>query len=309
VTTLITATTATYTEAITMTVVVPSVNGFADLEPTLTALAAEASDVSLEIIVVDRCGEAVRNLIRRRFPQVRVIDAPPMTTIPGMRSLGFDAARGAAVAVIEDHVIVPHGWARAMIDAQRESPVVGGTVENAATTGIVDWAAFLCEYSQCLSPLPAGPSEWLTGNNVVYRRTVLEQYRSRLSPNEWENHLHGMMRADGVVLMCRPDICVRHLKHVTVGEYLQQRYLYARSYAGARVAGSGVGRRALMGAAAVALPPVLFYRIVSTILRKRRHRAELLRGLPLIAMFVCAWAAGEVIGSWFGAGDSLRKVR
>ena len=30
--------------------------------------------------------------------------------------------------------------------------------------------------------------------------------------------------------------------------------------------------------------------------------------IPMIAIFVIAWAAGEVVGSWFGAGDSLQKV-
>ena len=62
-------------------------------------------------------------------------------------------------------------------------------------------------------------------------------------------------------------------------------------------------------AAAAALPPVLLWRTVSRILAKQRHRGELLRSLPLLAVFVSAWAAGEVVGSWFGAGDSLRRVR
>jgi hypothetical protein len=185
---------------------------------------------------------------------------------------------------------------------------VGGAVENAAVERTVDWAAFLCEYSHCLPPLPAGPSDWLTGNNVVYPRALLTRYRDRLSADQWENHLHAMMRADGIVLMCRPDITVGHRKHYTFGEYFSQRYLYARSYAGARVAHASLARRFAFGAAGVALPPVLFHRTVSRILQKKKHRAELIRGLPLIAMFVLAWAAGDVVGSWFGPGDSLQKV-
>jgi hypothetical protein len=296
------------TSPVALTVVVPSVNGFTDLERALTALVREAADVPMEILVVDRCGDVVRAQVRKQFPQARLIAAPPDATIPAMRCLAFDAARGDSVAVIEDHVIVPPGWARAMLEAQRENPVVGGAVENAATERTVDWAAFLCEYSHCILPLPAGPSEWLTGNNVVYPRALLQRYRSRLSSDQWENHLHAMMRADGVVLMCRPDIVVGHRKHYTIGEYFSQRYLYARSYAGARIAGAGLARRVAFGAAAFALPPVLFQRTVSRVLQKKRHRAELVRGLPLIAIFVCAWAAGDVMGSWFGTGDSLQKV-
>ena len=64
-----------------------------------------------------------------------------------------------------------------------------------------------------------------------------------------------------------------------------------------------------MGAAAFALPPLLFARTVSRILSKRRHTEKLWPSLPLIALFVLAWGFGEVIGYWFGAGDSLAKVK
>jgi hypothetical protein len=291
-----------------LTVVVPSVNGADDLLGCLAALAAERADVALEVLVVDRCGPALRELVRARHPWARVLAAPPRATIPALRAQGFDAARAPSVAVIEDHVLVPRGWARALLAAQAEAPVVGGAVANAACDSVEDWAAFLCEYSHCLQPLPAGPAEWVTGNNVVYPRALLQRHRALLTPERWENHLHDALRRDGVTLLCRPDIVVGHKKHYTVGEYLSQRYLYARSYAGARVAGAGRVRRLAYGAAALALPPVLLGRIVTRVLGKRRHRAELARGLPLLLLFVTAWAAGEVVGAWRGAGDALERV-
>jgi hypothetical protein len=42
--------------------------------------------------------------------------------------------------------------------------------------------------------------------------------------------------------------------------------------------------------------------------RKGAHRAELLRSLPLLAVFAVAWAAGEVVGYWMGPGDAPGKV-
>jgi len=93
-----------------------------------------------------------------------------------------------------------------------------------------------------------------------------------------------------------------------MGEYLSQRYLYARSYAGARVAGAPLPKRLAYGAAALALPPLLFFRTVSRIVAKRRHRAELVRSLPLLAVFVVSWALGEMVGYVAGPGDSLAKV-
>jgi hypothetical protein len=194
--------------------------------------------------------------------------------------------------VIEDHVIVPPGWARQMIGAIGGADrIVGGAVENAATGTTLDWAAFLCEYSHCLPPLPAGEAEWLTGNNVTYPRALLERYRAVVGEGRWENVLHDAMRRDGVPLVCHPEIVVGHKKHYTFGEYLSQRYLYARSYAGARVAGAPAAKRAAYGLAAFVLPPLLFYRTVSRILKKGRHQNWLVKSLPLIAIFVVAWGA------------------
>jgi glycosyltransferase involved in cell wall biosynthesis len=292
-----------------LTVVVPSVNGLGDLLDCLAALAHQQTDVDLEVLVVDRCGEAVRNEVRRRYPWVRVLEAAPGTTIPDLRAMAFAAAKGKSVAVIEDHVIVPPGWARALLDAQGDADiVVGGAIENAAVDRLVDWAAFLCEYSHCIVPLPDGPTDWLPGNNVVYPRALLARYQSVLGQGQWENRLHDAMRRDGVTLVCRPQIRVGHKKHYTVGEYLSQRYLYARSYAGARVARASLPTRLGYGVAALALPPLLMFRTVSRVVAKRRHRAELVRSLPLLAVFVVSWAFGEMVGYVAGPGDSLARV-
>jgi hypothetical protein len=293
-----------------LSVVVPSVNGPSDLDGALEALEAQGAPDALEIVVVDRLGEQLREHVRRKFPRVKLLAVAPSATIPEMRAAAFDASTSEAVAVIEDHVIVPKGWANALLQAMNGSRrVVGGSVENAATDRLSDWAAFLCEYSHCINPLPSGPTSWLTGNNVVYPRALLQEFRHVIAEGAWENRLHDAMRDAGVALVCHPEIVVGHKKHFSVGEYLGQRYLYARSYAGARVKGRPLGPRLAYAAAAFALPPLLLWRTVSRVVSKRRHLGHLVLSLPLLALFVCAWAAGEVIGYARGAGDSLSRVR
>jgi len=293
-----------------LSVVVPSVNSLDDLVGCLEALEAQRTDIRLEVLVADRLGEAVRQEVRRRFPNARVIAAPAESTIPQLRAMAIAAATGDLVAVIEDHVIVPPGWGRRLAQAIAEgADVVGGSVENAARDALIDWAAFLCEYSAALPPLPEGPTESLVGNNVVYRRALLERHRATLEEGRWENHLHAALRRDGIQLVCRPEITVGHKMHYTFWLYFTQRYFYARSYAGMRVEGRPFTARLVYGCAAFLLPPLLLARTVSTILSKGGHTSLLLRCLPLIAVFVLSWGAGEVVGYWFGAGDSLRKVR
>ncbi len=291
-----------------LSVVVPSVNGWGDLEGCLAALDAERGSVALDVIVPERCGTAVREAAAAKFPWATIIPVSAATTIPEMRAMAFDRATAPSVAVIEDHVIVPPGWSRALLAARTTAQVVGGGVQNAATERLVDWAAFLCEYSHLLAPLAGGESQWVTGNNTVYDRTLLEKYREVTHAGRWENYLHDTLRDSGVPLICHPEIVVGHKKHYTIGEYFTQRYLYARSYAGARVQGSNALRRFAFGAAAFALPPLLFWRTVSRTMQKDVARSLVWRSMPLTALFVCAWGAGEVVGYWFGAGDSLSKV-
>jgi hypothetical protein len=293
-----------------LTVVVPSVNGWSDLAGCLEALRAQRNGAVVEVVVADRVGDSVRAPLRERFPEVRLVEAPRHTSIPALRAMAFREARGSVVGVIEDHVIVPPDWARRMLEAHREgAQVVGGAVENAATGRLVDWAAFLCEYSHCLTPPPAGPATWVTGNNVTYRRDLLESFRATIEREGWENLLHDALRGAGITLTSRPDIRVGHKMHYTVGLYAAQRFLYSRSFAGARLADSGAAKRGAYGLLALALPPLLLWRVVRNVWRSGRFRSELLRSLPLLAFFTLAWAAGEAAGAWLGAGDSLSRVR
>ena len=292
-----------------MSVVIPSVNGWSDLRGAMDAVYAQQGGGHIEVLVVERTGEIVRAAIRESFPNATVIEVASHMTIPQMRAVAFEAAQAEVVGVIEDHVIVPPDWARRMQEAHATgAQVVGGAVDNAATGTVVDWAAFLCEYSHCLNPLPSGPAPWLTGNNVTYRKSLLQRFRGTLILERWEDALHDALRDAGIALISRPEICVGHKKHYSVGEYTSQRYFYSRAYAALRVQNMPLSKRLLYGCAAMALPPLIYWRVVSQVLKSGRYRTELLRSLPLLALFAVSWAIGEVTGYWRGDGGALARV-
>ncbi|MCB2114211.1 MAG: glycosyltransferase [Parvularculaceae bacterium] len=292
-----------------ISVIVPFVNSLDDVRGALSALAGQ-KDASVEAIVVERIGAEARAILAKEFPAAIIIASPSSATIPEMRETGFARASAPIIAVIEDHVIVPDDWAKRMKDAiAAGADVVGGPIENAAVETQVDWAAFLCEYSATLPPLPGGESDWLPGNNVAYRTDVLRRYQSVIAEGKWENRLHDAMRADGVKLTLLPDLIVDHKMHYTFGLYMSQRYLYARSYAGARVREKATPVRIAYGFAAFILPALMYVRTVRRIVKKGRHLNRLWPSLPMLAAFTCSWGAGEIVGYWFGAGDSLSKVR
>lgn len=266
--------------------------------------------MELEILVPERCGATVRDRIVEAFPGVEVLPVDPTTSIPDMRARAFEAATGQAVAVIEDHVVVPPDWARSLLEAWRAgAKVVGGGVENLATERLVDRAAYYCEYSQLIPPLEAGPAEWLTGNNTLYDRALLERYSDAVGNGQWDDVLHDALRSDGVTLNRCPDIVVGHKMHYTFGEYMAQRFLYSRSYAGARCRSSSPLGRAWYAGRSLALPPVLLTRIVRRVWTRPELRTDLVRSLPFLVAFVSSWALGEIVGALFGPGRSLERVR
>ena len=291
-----------------LSVVGCSVTGADAILPCLAALREAGREVGLEVLVADRCGELLRASIAVHHPEAIVIPAPPRTSIPDLRVMALGRACAEAIAVIEDHVIVPPDWARRMIDAIAEgADVVGGTLYNGATSSIVDRVAFLCEYAPLIPPLPCGPAAALPGNNVVYRRTVLDRYRE-VANGQWEDVLHDAMRRDGIRLERRPEIRVEHRLAVGFATYLLQRYLYSRSYAGMRALRARPARRLLRGVASLALPPLLLARVARHAWRARFTR-DYVVGFPLLVAFVSAWAAGEAVGWLAGPGDALARVR
>jgi hypothetical protein len=296
----------------TLSVVVPSVNGWDDLEGCLRALRADAQDFlpeTLQIIVVERTGETVRRHVAAEFPETVMTAVERSETIPEMRARAIASASAPMVAVIEDHILVPVGWARAIVEAQRaHGGVVGGSLYNAATTDIVDWAAFFCEYSQVLPPLAAGPAERLNGNNTVYPQVELRRHRGAVESGRWEDYLHRELRAAGVSLTSRPDIKVAHTKHYTAVEYMAQRFLYGRAFAGDRVAGRAWPVRIAYTMAGAAVPAIVGARTIRNSWQSPAHRTTLIRALPLIACFVCVGGLGEAVGAAFGPGDALARV-
>ncbi len=292
-------------------VVIPSVNGLSMLVECLEALEGQASGDDVEVVVVDRCGEDLRRHLADNFPWVVVLAGRDDDSIPALRDRGIRECRAPLVAIIEDHCLVSEGWMAHIRDAYAELPddvaAVGGPVENGAVDRLVDWAAFLCEYSHAMGPQPAGETAGLPGNNVAYKREALEL----LIPERaemWEYFLHPKLREAGYRFFFLPSMVVYHKRPFGVLEYVQQRFLYSRSFAAMRSIGTGGGKRWALAAMSLALPPVLLWRISLRVLKGGRHVGKLIVSLPLISVFTVSWAAGEIVGYVSGAGDSLGKV-
>jgi Glycosyl transferase family 2 len=291
-----------------LSVVIASVNGWDLLEPTLRALDAQPERSRMEVIVVEAVGGSTRQALLDHRPRVEVIAVDVKRTIPALRHLGVIRTKGDLIAILEDHGEVATDWASALLEAhQGPWGAVGGVVEN-GREGLVNWAAFFCEYTPYMGPVLEGESTDLPGNNIAYKRPHLLRHAHELEQGRWESWINDKIRLDGVPIASTNRAIVRHIKPFRLGHFLVQRFHFARSYAGMRRVDQSLAKRLIYGVGSLALPGLLTLRVTRQALSKKRHLGRFVASLPLIGLFFTVGAVGEMIGYLIGPGDSLSLV-
>jgi hypothetical protein len=259
------------------------------------------------VIVVETLGGETRRRLRDRARPVVVVEADRQA-IPRLRYQGVLRARGRLVAILEDHARVDPGWAASLMQAHKGPwGAVGGPVEN-GKAGLLNWAVYFCEYAAYMAPLVEGETIDLPGNNIAYKRPHLLRHARVLEEGKWESWINDRLRADGVLIASTNAMVVHHIKPFRLGNFLTQRFHFARSYAGMRRSGQSWPKRLVYGFGSFALPPLLATRVARTILSKRRHLGRFLLASPLVGLFLTVGACGEMVGYLIGPGDSLEKV-
>jgi GT2 family glycosyltransferase len=290
-------------------IIIASVNGLPCIGECLASLEVQRGDIEAEIIVVDSTDEKTREHIASRFPMVRLIELDGRPGIPEMRAIGMQAAGGDYLVITEDHCIAPKNWLEEISRAHTAGyAVVGGGVENGSCSRLVDWAVFLCEYSSFMPPIEAGEVDFLAGNNVSYSRAAIARVDENVRNDFWEYFLQAELKQQGVKFLSVPAVEIIHKKEFGFFYFLAQRFHYSRSFAAMRRKRSTFPRQ-LMYLAYLPLSVFhLTWRIITNVRRKRKHQRELLLSFPFLAMFMCSYAFGELVGQLFGSGNSLAKV-
>jgi hypothetical protein len=282
-----------------------------DLARCLTALTEQQVDPpTLEILVP--FDEPVREVTKlaERFPQVRFIEAEGLDTRAAragasrehhdtLRTLGLRAASGRIVALTEDHAVASSTWCSDMLRLLDEKPqlaAIGGAVE-CGSDRLLNRAVYYCDFGRYQNPLTEGPAEFVSDSNVAYRREALESVASAWEDDYHETMVHWALVEKGLELWLTPRSEVHQTRHdLGIGEALLERQVWGRSFAGTRVRGVSLVKRALFAALSFLLPFVLTWRVLRGARARGRASGRMLATLPWVFVLHCAWAWGEFVG-------------
>ncbi|MEM7541676.1 MAG: glycosyltransferase [Pseudomonadota bacterium] len=280
---------------------------------TLSALRRQQGAPEFEVLIADRCHDQVSEQLHEQFPEFRFISAPAHTPLPALRYLALAASAGELIVVTEDHCIAPPQWLHKINhefgSQSTDVLAVAGPVENGVAERIFDRANFLCEYEAVSPPLSSGPRQALPGNNIAYRRSALSMIDEDVFKRAfWEHGVHQALATQGR-LIATNAFTIKHTKRFGWRNFLTQRFLYSRHFAGHRFERSAWFRRLLACFLTPLLPLVLSARAIADAITRRRHLLnDLLVCFP--ALFICylVWTLGEVVGYALGPGTALNRI-
>lgn len=280
---------------------------FSAVRRTVHHLRAQTIVGQLELILVGPSTEVLEGNAAdfTGFASVKRVAVGTVDSSAAARAIGIQAATAPVVAFAEDHCYPDPTWAEEFVAAHADSGVaaVGPRILNANPASAMGWANFLLEYGPWLAA-PAGDADHLPGHNSSYKRAVLLEYGDRLGTLlEAESVLHWELRERGWRLRLEPRAQARHVNYTSLRRSVRLRYLVGRLFAGSRVRGWPVHRRAAYALASPLIPAVRLWRTWHFMQELPEARDKRIALLPVLAGFLVIDAIGECTSYLFGGGN------
>lgn len=278
----------------------------------LAALIKQIPGHSVEVIVAEQSSDGTDELIRTRFPEVRLLHFAEPLTVPQLRGRAIALAQGQIIAIIDPFSVVAQNWLSELlrVHAEQANLIIGGAVElyDADNQGVANWATYINEYGGFMLPLTAGVVNILPGSNISYKREAIVNIPELESAGFWKAFVNWDLEAEQHQLWLAPSLVVYLLKPIPFTDFLRTRYHHGRCYAGMRVAEASTSGRWFRAFTTPLLPILFMWRLARLYWPKQRHRAVLLKSIPLQVLLFSSWAYGELWGYLRGSRDSCEQL-
>lgn len=278
----------------------------------LDALASQTVAAHIEVVVIDVSPSSLPRL-NTSGVRTEYVRRPDIDRWGAARAEGVRAASAVTVAFIEDHCFPARTWAEILIETHREPwAAVGYAFTNANPGTYISRSSMMARYGMFAHPCRGGPSRFLSGNNVSYKRQVLLEFGAALEDLlAIDFNLQELLGQRGVPMFVEARALAAHQNFTSVINEGRTGHAYCRLLAARRADSQswGAARRIVYGLAApVGAPVIRVVRLLRGLPGRRPLWWTVAAGLPVILIEYLFDATGESLGYLFGVGDAERET-
>jgi Glycosyl transferase family 2 len=270
-------------------------------------------DIADQIVVMvyDRADQPARDLPELTLPNIIYEAVDKGSTIGQLRARATLAAATDIIAFIEEHVVVPPGWARESLRRHAEG-YAGVTGILASGNSRYRWARiiFSITYGNYMRPQQAGDTTQIPGPNSSFIRSKILKFREEL---EWllgtDILLIRRLVADGEKLYRAADLTLKHWNETALFDGCTALFFWNQMYICNLVTVEkwSLTHRALY---LLATPLVPFVRALKNYTHAKQNTPDMRQffaDLPAALVLHAASAAGMAAGLLLGYQNSERK--
>lgn len=204
-------------------VIVPSYRSEGTIRACLQSLSKQDFPLPFEVIVVDSSPDGTPEIVRRDFPEVRLIQLSQRADPAVARNTGARQAQAEVLAFIDSDCQASPGWLRRLYETiSQDYDAAGGAIANANPDSLVSWAGYFCEFREFLPLGVPRDVANLTLGNAAYRRDdfwAAGGFPPGCFPQE-DQVFHHAFTGKGGRIRFDPGILVYHHHRSNLDEFL-----------------------------------------------------------------------------------------
>ena len=197
-----------------ISVIIPIYNNEKTMERCLSAVFNQTRKPD-EVIVVDCSSDSTPEIIKGKFPKVKLFHADYRRWPSVQRNIGVKHASGDILAFTDGDVVVENNWIEEIEKAHKDNDIVGGPTRNGNPKEIFGWMSYLMEFSCVVPGTKRAFVSHLPTCNMSYKKRIFDDHRFPEYMEVAEDTLfHYSLIRDNEKILFNPNVIVNHInKH------------------------------------------------------------------------------------------------
>jgi glycosyltransferase involved in cell wall biosynthesis len=216
-----------------VSIVMPCYNARETIAISLDAIFRQQVDFEYEVVIVDSSDDGTDQIIRSRFPQVRLIHLDQLEMPGSKRNLGVRHARGEIVAFTDSDCLPDYDWLKQMVTYHQkiDADGIGGCVINGYPGSLATWVSHLIEFSEWTERTSEGYVRNNPSCNLSFKREIFQKlgvFFTDAFPTE-DTLFNWTVHEKGGKIFFTPKARVVHMKRVKIRKLLSYQLVMGKA--------------------------------------------------------------------------------